>query len=123
MGMSVGLKDREHEDERCPTRLRKLVALIFEGTWDSMRALSRMSLYTGLVWRRSKMEIWAGMFPRCSKILYQLFDGADGADETGGPTMLNRALRVVTTHSLSSPQILITLIEGSFLDIQPIRLP
>ena len=121
--MSVGLKDRAHEDERCPTRLRKSVALIFEGTRDSMRALSRMFLYTGLVRRRSKMEIWAGMFPRCSKILYWLFDGADDAGETGGLAMLNRALRVVTAHSLFGPWILITLTEGSFSNIQPIRLP
>ncbi len=69
------------------------------------------------------MDIWAGMFPRCSEILYRLFDGADGVDETGGPAMLNHALRVVTAHSLSGPRILITLTEGSFSDIQPIRLP
>ena len=121
--MSVGLNDRAHEDERCPTRLRKSVALISDGTQDSMRALSRMSLYTGQVRRRSKMEIWAGMFPRCSKILYWLFDGADGVDETGGPAILNHALRVMTAHSLLGPWILITLTEGSFSDIQPMRLP
>ena len=69
------------------------------------------------------MDIWAGMFPRCSKILYWLFDGADGVDETGGPAILNCALRVVTAHSLLGPWILITLTEGSFLDIQPMRLP
>ena len=69
------------------------------------------------------MEIWAGMFPRCSKILYWLFDGADGVGVTGGPTMLNRALRVVTADSLFGPWILITLTEGPFSDIQPIRLP
>ena len=119
----MGLNDRAQEDERCPTRLRKSVALISEGTQDSMRARSRMSLYTGLVRRRSKMDIWAGMFPRCSKILYWLFDGADGVDETGGPMILHRALRVVTAHSLLGPWILITLIEGSFSDIQPMRLP
>ena len=107
--MSVGLNDRAHEDERCPTRLRKSFALISEGTWDSMRTLSRMSLYTGLVRRRSKMEIWAGMFPRCSKILYWLFDGADGvagvdsADGTDGAAMFNHALLVVTAHSLLGP--------------------
>ena len=84
----------------------KSVTLISKGTWDSMRALSRMSLYTGLVRRRSKMDIWAGMFPRCSKILYWLFDGAD---ETGGPAILNYALRVVTAHSLLEPWILITV--------------
>ena len=119
----MGLNDRAQEDERCPTRLRKSVALISEGTRDSMRALSRMSLYTGLVRRRSKMDIWAGMFPRCSKILYWLLDGADGADETGGPAILNCALRVVAAHSLLGPQILITLTEGSFSDMQPMRLP
>ena len=101
--MSVGLNDRAHEEDRCPTRLKKLVALISEGTQGSMRALSRMFLYTGLVWRRSKMEIWAGMFPRCSKTLYWLFDGADGAGETGRPAMLNHALRVVTAHSFFGP--------------------
>ena len=116
----MGLNDRAQEDERCPTRLQKSVALISEGTRDSMRALSRMSLYTGLVRRRSKMDIWAGMFQRCSKILYWLFDGAD---ETGGPAILNRALRVVIAHSLFGPWILITLTEGSFSDIQPMRLP
>ena len=121
--MLVGLNDKAHEDERCPTRLRKSVALIFEWTRDSMRVLSRMSLYTGLVRRRSKMEIWAGMFPRCSKILYWLFDGADGADKTGGPTILNHAPRVVTAHSLLGPWIFITLTEGSFSDMQPMRLP
>ncbi len=90
--MSVGLNDRAHEDERCPTRLQKSIELISKGTRDSMRALSRMFLYIGLVRRRSKMEIWAGMFPRCSKILYWLFDGADGAGGMGGPAMLNHAL-------------------------------
>ena len=119
----MGLNDRAQEDERCPTRLRKSVALISEGTRDSMRALSRMSLYIGLVRRRSKMDIWASMFPRCSKILYWLLDGADGADETRGPVILNRALRVVTAHSLLGPWILITLTEGSFSDMQPMRLP
>ena len=52
------------------------------------------------------MEIWAGMFPRCSKILYWLLDGADGtdgADGIGGPVILNRALRVVTAHSFLGP--------------------
>ena len=121
--MSVGLNDRAHEEDRCLMRLQKLVALIFEGIRDSMRALSSMLFYTRLVRRRSKMEIWAGMFPRCSKILYWLFDGADDADEVGGLVMLNHALLVVTAHSLLGPWILITLTEGSFLDIQPIRLP
>ena len=72
------------------------------------------------------MEIWAGMFPRCSKILYWLLDGADstdGADGIGGPAILNRALRVVTAHSFLGPGILITFIEGSFSDMQPMRLP
>ena len=66
------------------------------------------------------MEIWAGMLPRCSKILYWLLDGADGADGAdgiGGPGILNHALRVVNAHSFLGPWILITFTEGSFSDM------
>ena len=69
------------------------------------------------------METWDGIFPRCSKILYWLLDGVDGADEAGGPVMLNHTFRVVTTHSLLGPWMLITFTEGSFSDMHPMRLP
>ena len=82
------------------------------GTWDSWSALSRISLYTRLVRRRSKMEIWDDIFPRCSMILYCALGGAI----TGGPAMLNRVRQVVIAHSLFGPWILITLTEGFVLD-------
>lgn len=62
-------------------------------------------------------------------MLYWLLDkaddttGVDSTDGADGATMFNRALLVVTAHSLFGPWILITLTEGSFSDIQPMRLP
>ena len=73
------------------------------------------------------------MFPRCSKMLYcgpnegdsdgDSLDGGglDGAD-TGGPAILSRVQRVVTTHWVSGPLMFITLIEGSACDMHLIRL-
>ena len=117
--MLVVLKERAHGVDKCPTRLRNSIALILIGTWDSWSALLRISLYTGLVRRRSKMEIWADMFPRCSMILYCALGGAG----TGGRTILNLVCRVVTAHSLFGPWILITLTEGFISDTHPIKFP
>ena len=84
------------------------MSLISVGTQDSWSILSRIFLYIGLVRRRSKMDIWANMFPRCSRILYCALDGVG----TGGPTMLNLFLLVVTTHLIFGPWMLMTFIEG-----------
>ena len=54
------------------------------------------------------MEIWDDMFPRFSRILYCSLNGAG----TGGPSMLNLALLVVTTHLVFGPWMLMTFIEG-----------
>ena len=62
-------------------------------------------------------------------MLYWLLDGADdtagvdSTDGTDGAAMFNRALLVVTAHSLLGPWILITLMEGFFSDMHPMRLP
>ena len=48
--------------------------------------------------------------------------GLDGAD-MGGPAILSRVRRVAIAHWVSGPLMLITLIDGSTCDMQPIRLP
>ena len=42
-GISVVLKDKAHEAERWPTKLRNSVAFMSDGTRDSQRVLSRIS--------------------------------------------------------------------------------
>ena len=113
------LKERAHGVDKCPTKLHNSIALISVGTWDSWSTLSRIYLYIGLVHKISRMEIWAGMFLRCLRILYYALDEAG----TGGLAMLNLVHRVVTVHSLFGPWILITLTEGLVSDTQLIRFP
>ena len=107
-GMCVVLKDKAHGVERYPSKLEKFVALMSIGARDSRSTLSRISFYIGLVQWRSKMEIWADMFPRCLRILYCALDGAGAA----GLAMLNLVLLVVTTHSVFGPWMLMTFTEG-----------
>ena len=80
------------------------------------------------------MEIWTGVFPRCSKMLYcgpneddsdgdaLSGGGLDGA-QIGGPTILSRVRRVATAHWVSGPLMLMTLMDGSTHDMQLIRIP
>ena len=85
------------------------------------------------------MEIWAGVFPRCSKMLYcgpneGDFDGdardgggrADGGRicvDTGGPAILSHVQRVATAHWVFVPLTFMMLMDGSTCDMQLIRLP
>ena len=87
-GMLVVLKDKVHGVEWCPTKLWNSMALISIGTQNSRSTLSRISLYIGLVQRRSKIDIWADIFPRCSRILYHALDRAD----IRAPAILNQVL-------------------------------
>ena len=79
------------------------------------------------------MEIWARVFPRCSKMLYcgpneGDYDGEaqDGGGyvggslhcvDIGGPAILSQAQQVVTINWVSRPLMLITLIDDSTCDM------
>lgn len=85
------------------------------------------------------MEIWAGVFPRCSRMLYcdpnecELDgDARDGGgcasggltyEDIDGETILSWVRWVVTAHWVSRPLMFMTLIDGSTCDIQLMRLP
>ena len=113
------LKDRAHGVDRCPTKLQNSIELISIGTWDSWSAISRISLQMGLVQRMCKMDIWAYMFPRCSRMLYYDLNGVG----IGGPTMLNLFLLVAIAYLVFGPWMLMTFIEGLVWDTQPMRFP
>ena len=79
------------------------------------------------------MEIWAGVFSTCSKMLYSgpnegdsdgdARDGGGRADgglicvDTGGPAILSHVRWVENVHWVSSPLMMMTLMDDSSCDM------
>lgn len=73
--------------------------------------------------RRSKMEIWPSIFPRCSKMLYCTLEGKVVETDVEGPTIFGLVHRIIIAHWLSRPLIFRIVIEDSAWDMHIIILP
>ena len=65
------------------------------------------------------MDIWADIFPTCSRMFYYALDGVG----IRGPAILNRVLQVVIAHLVFGPWMFMTFMEDFSWNTPPIRFP